>query len=104
MVTFEIKLWLGLLNQVDILGWAPPEKAENTFNYIEIVEEYIQDVVKQCIRQFRSAQIRYFLWLILHTFGNIFLTSFFKLAYFAKFKFWATRMQETPKEPLITFD
>ena len=79
LVTFYIKLWLGLLNQVDILGWAPPEKAENTFNYIEIVEEYIQDVVKQCIRQFRSAQIRYFLWLILHTFGNIFLTSFFKL-------------------------
>ena len=24
LVTFEIKLWLGLPNQVDILAWAPP--------------------------------------------------------------------------------
>ena len=32
-----------------------------------------------------------------------FLNIFF-LAYFAKFKFWATRIQKTPKEPLITFD
>ena len=55
-----MKLWLGLLNQVEILGWAHPGKAENTFNYIEIVEEYIQDVVKPVFRQFRSAQIRYF--------------------------------------------
>ena len=55
-----MKLWLGLLNQVEILGWARPVKAENTFNYIEIVEEDIQDVVKPVFRQFRSAQIRYF--------------------------------------------
>ena len=59
-LTFEIKLWLGLLNQVEILGWARPGKAENTFNDIEIVEEDIQDVVKPVFRQFRSAQIRYF--------------------------------------------
>ena len=59
-VTFWIKLWLGLLNQVEILGWARPGKAENTFNDIEIVEEDIQDVVKPVFRQFRSAQIRYF--------------------------------------------
>ena len=43
-----------------MLGWARPGKAENTFNDIEIVEEYIQDVVKPVFRQFRSAQIRYF--------------------------------------------
>ena len=55
-----MKLWLGLLNQVEILGWARPGKAENTFNDIEIVEEYIQDVVKAVFRQFRSAQIKYF--------------------------------------------
>ena len=55
-----MKLWLGLLNQVEILGWARPGKAENNFNDIEIVEEYIQDVVKPVFRQFRSAQIRYF--------------------------------------------
>ena len=59
-VTFSIKFWLGLLNQVEILGWARPGKAENTFNDIEIVEEYMQDVVKPVIGQFRSAQIRYF--------------------------------------------
>ena len=51
---------LGLLNQVEILGWAHPGKAENTFNHIEIVEEDIQDVVKPVFRQFRSAQISYF--------------------------------------------
>ena len=51
---------MGLLNQVEILGWARPGKAENTFNDIEIVEEDIQDVVKPVFRQFRSAQIRYF--------------------------------------------
>ena len=39
LVTFEIKLWLGLLNQVEILASALPGKAENTLNYIEIVEE-----------------------------------------------------------------
>ena len=55
-----MKLWLGLLNQVEILGWARPGKAENTFNDIEIVEEYIQDVVKPVFRQFGRAQIRYF--------------------------------------------
>ena len=55
-----MKLWLGLLNQVEILGWARPGKAENNFNDIKIVEEYIQDVVKPVFRQFRSAQIRYF--------------------------------------------
>ena len=54
---------MGLLNQVEILGCARPGKEENTFNDIEIVEEYIQDVVKS----------------ILQTFGNIFLTSFYKL-------------------------
>ena len=59
-VIFEIKLWLGLLNQVKILGWARPGKAENTFHDIEIVEECIQDVVKPVFRQFRRAQIRYF--------------------------------------------
>ena len=59
-ITFLIKLWLGLLNQVEILGWARPGKAENTFNDIEIVEEYIQDVVNPVFRQFRSAQIRFF--------------------------------------------
>ena len=59
-VTFKIKLWLGLLNQVEILGWARTGKATNTFNDIEIVKEYIQDVVKPVFRQFRSAQIRYF--------------------------------------------
>ena len=59
-VTFKIKLWLGLLNQVEILGRARPGKAENTFNDIEIVEEDIQDVAKPVYRQFRSAQIRYF--------------------------------------------
>ena len=51
---------MGLLNQVEILGWARPGKAVNTFNDIEIVEEYIQDVVKPVSRQFRSAQKRYF--------------------------------------------
>ena len=70
---------MGLLNQVEILGWASPGKAENTFNDIEIVEEDIQDVVKPVFRLFWSAQKKVFLWLILHTFGNIFLTSFFKL-------------------------
>ena len=59
-VTFKIKRWLGLLNQVEIFGWARPGKAENTFNDFEIVEEDIQDVVKPVFRQFRSAQIRYF--------------------------------------------
>ena len=29
LVTFEIKLSLGLLNQVEILAWAPPETAKN---------------------------------------------------------------------------
>ena len=43
-----------------MLGWARPGKAENTFNDIEIVKEYIQDVVKPVFRQSRSAQIRYF--------------------------------------------
>ena len=43
-----------------MLGWARPGKAENTINYIEIVHEYIQDVVKPVFRQFRSAEIRYF--------------------------------------------
>ena len=47
---------MGLLNRVDILGSAPPEKAENTFNSIEIVEEYIQDVDKPGFRQLRRAQ------------------------------------------------
>ena len=56
LVTFEIKLWLGLLNQVEILAWALPGKAENTFNSIEIVEEDIQDVDKPGFRQFRRAQ------------------------------------------------
>ena len=51
---------LGLPNKVEILGSAHPGKAENTFNYIEIVEEDIQDVVKPVFRQFRGAQIRYF--------------------------------------------
>ena len=51
---------LGLLNQVEILGWARPGKEENTFHDIEIVEECIQDVVKPVFRQFRRAQIRYF--------------------------------------------
>ena len=51
---------MGLLNQVEILGWAHHGKPENTFNDIEIVEKYIQDVVKPVFRQFRSAQIRYF--------------------------------------------
>ena len=51
---------MGLLNQVEILGWARPGKAENTFNDIEIVEEDIQDVVKPVFRQFPTAQIRYF--------------------------------------------
>ena len=55
-----MKLWLGLLNQVEILGWAHHGKAENTFNDIKIVEEYIQDVVNPVFRQFRSAQIGYF--------------------------------------------
>ena len=59
-VTFQIKLWLGLLKQVEILGWAHHGKPENTFNDIEIVEKYIQDVVKPVFRHFRSAQIRYF--------------------------------------------
>ena len=30
LVTFEIKLGLGLLNQVDILAWAPPAIWKNT--------------------------------------------------------------------------
>ena len=51
---------IGLLNQVEILGWARLGKEENTFNDIEIVEDDIQDVVKPVFRQFRSAQIRYF--------------------------------------------
>ena len=55
-----MKLWLGLLNQVEILAWARPGKAENTFHDIEIVEEDIQDVVKPVFRQFRRAQIKYF--------------------------------------------
>ena len=55
-----MKLWLGLLNQVEILGWAHHGKAENTFNDIKIVEEYIQDVVNPVFRQFQSAQIGYF--------------------------------------------
>ena len=32
-----------------------------------------------------------------------YLKIFFE-AYFAMFKFWATRIQETPKEPLTAFD
>ena len=51
---------MGLLNQVDILAWALPGKAENTLNYIEIVEEYIQDVDKPGFRQFRRAQTQKF--------------------------------------------
>ena len=43
-----------------MLGWARPEKAENTFHDIEIVEEDIQDLAKPVFRQFRRAQIRYF--------------------------------------------
>ena len=61
LVTFEIKLWLGLLNLVEILAWALPGQAENTLNYIEIVEEYIQDVEKPGFRQFRRAQTQKFL-------------------------------------------
>ena len=38
----------------------------------------------------------------LHTFGDI-LQKFFS-AYFAKLKFPAARIQETPTEHLITFD
>ena len=52
---------MGLLNQVEMLGWARPGKAENTFNDIEIVEEDIQDVVKPVFRQFSKCANKVFL-------------------------------------------
>ena len=59
-VTFLNQTLIGLTKPGRNFGWARNKKAENTFNDIEIVEEYIQDVVKPVFRQFRSAQIRYF--------------------------------------------
>ena len=69
LVTFEIKLWLGVLNQVDILAWAPPAIWKNTCHCSSIVAKYVQDSAHACFGQFSGAQtqkvsgwIRPFFW------------------------------------------
>ena len=59
----------------------------------------MQNVVKLVFKQFwKCANKKSFMINSTHFWSeNLFS------AYFAKFKFWATRIQETPTEPLITF-